>query len=258
VSVRALRRLEEEAGEDVELVASGGLVERLRRRKDEAELEAIAAAARLADEVFEWLAERGLAGHTERDVARAAEARIRELGGEPSFSPIVAGAQNGAVPHHEPSEREIGAGELVIIDMGAELGGYCSDCTRTYATGPPGEEATEIYELVRSAQAAALDAIAPGVSGVDADLAAREPIEAAGYGELFGHGTGHGVGMEVHEGPRLGKSSEDVLEPGDVVTVEPGVYLPGRFGVRIEDLVTVTADGHLNLSGVPKELRVVD
>lgn len=256
-SVRALRRLEEEVGEGVELVPAEGLVERLRRHKDGSELEAIAAAARLADATYEWLIERGIVGSAEREVARAAEARIRELGGEPAFPVIVAAGENGALPHSEPSEREIGAGELVVVDMGAKLDGYCSDCTRTFATGPLPDEEAEVYELVRRAQQAALDAIGPGVSGPDVDAAAREPIAAAGHGEHFGHGTGHGVGMEVHEAPRLAKGADDVLEPGDVVTVEPGVYLPTRFGVRIEDLVAITKDGHRNLSGLPKDLRIV-
>ena len=258
VSVRTLRRIEEAISEGVELVASAGLVERLRRHKDESELEAIAAAARLGDEVFEWLAERGLSGRSEREVARAAEARMRELGAEPSFPPIVAAGANGALPHSEPSEREIGAGELVIVDMGVELDGYCSDCTRTYATGPLDEEATAVYELVLDAQLLALEAVGPGVSAKEADAAAREPIAAAGHGERFGHGTGHGVGMEIHEAPRIAATSEDALELGDVVTVEPGVYVPGRFGVRIEDLVAITEKGTRNLTGLEKELQVVD
>jgi Xaa-Pro aminopeptidase len=257
-SVRSLRRLEEVAPEGVELVATRGLVERLRRRKDAEELHAIGEAARLADEVYQWVLERGLTGCSELEVARSTEARIRELGAEPSFPPIVAGAENGAVPHAEPSEREIGAGELVVFDTGAELEGYCSDCTRTFATGPIEEEAREVYELVREAQQAALGAIRPGVSGPEADSVPREMIAAAGHGEEFGHGTGHGVGMLVHEAPRLSQRSEDTLEAGDVVTVEPGVYVPGRFGVRIEDLVAVTEDGYRNLSGLPKELHVVD
>ena len=153
------------------------------------------------------------------------------LGAEPSFPPIVAGAANGALPHAEPGEREIGSGELVVFDMGAELDGYCSDCTRTYATGDPGDEARELYELVLRAQKAALDAIRPGAGGKEVDAVPREMIAEAGHGDRFGHGTGHGVGLEVHEAPRLATTSEDDLAEGNVVTVEPGVYLPGRFGV---------------------------
>ena len=161
-SVANLRKLEEELGEGVELAAAGGLVERLRRRKDEAELAAIAEAARLTDEAYEYVLAAGLAGRTEREVAGAAHARIRELGAEPSFPAIVAAGANGALPHAEPSEREIGAGELVVWDMGATVDGYCSDCTRTFAVGEIGEEAREVYELVRAAQAAGLEAIGPG------------------------------------------------------------------------------------------------
>ena len=256
-SVRALGQLEEELPGGVELIPTRGLVERLRRRKDRGEQRAIAAAAELADEVYEWLAERGLAGRVERDVARAAEARMRELGAEPSFPAIVAAGPNGALPHAEPSEREIEGGELVVVDMGAIVDGYCSDCTRTFATGPVGGDAAEVYELVRGAQARALGEIRAGVSGRDADSAAREPIAEAGHGDHFGHGLGHGVGLEVHEPPRLSQRSDDTLLEGDVVTVEPGVYVPGRFGVRIEDLVVVSGDGHRNLSSVPKQLRVV-
>jgi Xaa-Pro aminopeptidase len=135
--------------------------------------------------------------------------------------------------------------------------GYCSDCTRTFAAGEPSESDREVYEVVRRAQEAALDAVRPGISGVDADAVAREVIAAAGHGEAFGHGLGHGVGMEVHEGPRLSPSSEDDLRAGNVVTVEPGIYLAGRVGVRIEDLVVVDDDGNRNLSGLPKELTVV-
>jgi Xaa-Pro aminopeptidase len=191
-------------------------------------------------------------------VSRAAQARIRELGAEPSFPPIVAGAANGAVPHAEPGEREIGEGELVVFDMGAQLDGYCSDCTRTFATGEIDEEAMKVYELVRSAQQAALNAVRAGVTGKDADAAAREPIGDAGHGDEFGHGTGHGVGLEVHEAPTLSPRSEDTLAENEVVTVEPGIYLKGRFGVRIEDLVVVTTEGHRNLSSRPKELTVID
>jgi Xaa-Pro aminopeptidase len=257
VSVRTLRRLEEKLPDGIELVAAGGAVEKLRRAKDEGELEAIAAAAALADDVWRWSLERGLIGHSEREVARAAEARMRELGAEPSFPTIVAAGPNGALPHAEPGERQIGRGELVVFDMGAMLDGYCSDGTRTFATGEPGERAREVYELVLRAQLAALEAVTAGAGGEDLDGVAREAIEAAGHGDRFGHGLGHGVGIEVHEAPRLSRRSEDVLEVGEVVTIEPGVYLPGELGVRIEDLVVVEAGGCRNLSGLPKDLQIV-
>jgi len=257
LSVRQLARLEAAAEEGVELLPAGDLVERLRAVKEPDEVERIAAAAELTDGVYEWVLERGLVGHTERDVARACEARLRELGAEPSFPPIVATAANGALPHAEPGEAEIGPGELVVFDMGALLDGYCSDCTRTFATGELGDEEREAYELVRRAQATALEAVRPAASGKEVDAVAREIISEAGQGDRFGHGLGHGVGLEVHEAPRLSTTSEDELQTGNVVTVEPGVYLPGRFGVRIEDLVVVSAEGYGNLSGLGKDLRVV-
>jgi Xaa-Pro aminopeptidase len=257
-SVKNLGRLTELAPDGVELVAASGMVERLRRHKDEDELAAIAEAARLADEVYEWLFGQDLVGRTEREVMLAAHRRMLELGAEdPSFPAIVAAGENSALPHHESSQREIGAAEVLLIDMGAIVDGYCSDCTRTVATGELDGDVREVYEVVRSAQAEALAAIRAGLAGPAADAIARESIVAAGYGEEFGHGLGHGVGIEVHEAPRLSKRSEDTLEPGDVVTVEPGVYIAGRFGVRIEDLVTVTESGCRNFSSVPKELRVL-
>jgi Xaa-Pro aminopeptidase len=257
MAVRTLEKLKEKLADGTEAVPAGGSVEQLRRVKDSEELGAIAEASRLADSVWEWTIERGLAGRSERDVARAAEARIRELGGDPSFPAIVAAGPNGALPHAEPGEREIGPDELVVFDMGARLDGYCSDGTRTYATGDPGEEARAVYGTVLEAQLAALDAVQAGARGEDVDSVARKVIEAAGHGDRFGHGLGHGVGLEVHEAPRLSPRSDDVLAPGEVVTVEPGVYLPGRLGVRIEDFVVVEDGGCRNLSTLPKDLQIV-
>jgi len=260
-SVANLAKLEAavaQAGAKAELIAAGGLVERLRRSKDAGEQRAIAEAARVADDAYEAVLAGGLVGRSESELARSAAARLRELGAEPSFPIIVAAGPNGALPHAEPTEREIEPGELVVWDMGARLDGYCSDCTRTFAAGEPGEPAREVYELVRRAQAAGLEAVGPGVGGQEADEAARAIIRAAGYGDEFGHGLGHGVGIEIHEAPRLGQRSDDVLVEGDVVSVEPGVYLAGRFGVRIEDLVVITAEGHHNLSSLPKDLTIVD
>lgn len=258
MSVRLLEKLKGKLAEGVEMVAAGGAVEQLRRVKDEGELAAIEEASKLADEVWRWSLERGLGGRSEREVARAAEARIRELGGDPSFPAIVAAGPNGALPHAEPGEREIGRGELVVFDMGAQLDGYCSDGTRTFATGEPGEEARRVYEVVLEAQLAALEAVKAGVKGEDVDAVARKVIDAAGHGEHFGHGLGHGVGLEVHEAPRLSLRSEDVLAAGEVVTVEPGIYLAGKLGVRIEDFVVVTDEGLRNLSTLPKDLQLVD
>jgi Xaa-Pro aminopeptidase len=252
-SVEQHRKLSEKLAAGVELTPSEGPVEALRRIKDESEIAAIAEAARLTDEVYGWIEERGIVGRTEHEIALGAEARMRELGAEdPSFPSIVAGGPNGALPHASPGERVIADGELVVIDMGAIVDGYCSDCTRTLVGGEPSERGREIYDLVLAAQLAGLDAIRAGVGGREVDAAARAVIDEGGYGELFGHGLGHGVGIEVHEPPRLSKRSEDELLAGDVVTVEPGIYIPGELGVRIEDLVVVTEDGHRNLSTYAK------
>ena len=258
LSVRDHDKLAKSLREGIELVAAGGAVEELRAIKDETELQAIRAAARLADTALEEVLERGLAGRTERDVALDLELTIRRLGAQAvSFPPIVAGGAHGALPHAEPRDVAIEPGQLVVVDWGAQLDGYTSDCTRTFATGELDPRDAEVYELVRHAQEEALAAVRPGPTGREVDAVAREIIDAAGHAEHFGHGLGHGVGLEVHEGPRLSKRSDDRLAAGQVITVEPGVYVPGAAGVRIEDLVAVTEDGHEVLSSLPKELRVV-
>jgi Xaa-Pro aminopeptidase len=258
VSVRAFRKLEGKVAEGVELVAAGGLVEQLRAVKDEQELRAMREAARVVDGVYEALRDRGMAGRTEAEVTRWLENELRERAEGPSFPVIVAAAENGALPHATPRDVEIPAGTLVVVDMGALLDGYCSDCTRTFATGPLDDRATEVYELVLSAQEAAVEAVRAGAGCAAVDAVARDLIDAAGHGEHFGHGLGHGVGLEVHEEPRLTKSAEGSLEAGNLVTVEPGVYLPGELGVRIEDLVAVTEDGCEILTGFPKALTAAD
>jgi len=258
VSVRTHRKLLEAVGTGVELAAAGGLVERLREVKDEQELWAIAAATDLADEVYELIRRRGMVGRSERDVAGELEGELRARGAEPAFPVIVASGPQGALPHAVPRDVEIEPGVLTIVDMGALLDGYCSDCTRTFTTGRLDARASEVYELVRLAQEAALGAVSAGANCSEVDAVARDLIEAGGEGERFGHGLGHGVGLEVHEGPRLAKTAEGELRAGNVVTVEPGVYLPGELGVRIEDLVVVTDDGSEVLTSFPKELIVVD
>jgi Xaa-Pro aminopeptidase len=252
-------RLRELLPARIELVGTGGLVEELRAIKQPEEVAAIRAASALADQAFGELVAGGLAGRNERELATALEFAMRRLGAQgPSFEPIVAGGANGALPHGRPRDETVRRGELVVIDWGAKLDGYCSDCTRTLATGAVSAEAVDIYELVLDAQLAAVDDVRPGAVGADVDGVARAAIEAAGYGGQFGHGLGHGVGLDIHEAPRLAMPSEDVLIQGNVVTVEPGVYIPGRFGVRIEDLVVVTADGREILTSIPKDLTVVD
>ena len=259
VSVATHRKLQELVASAVELVPDPGVLAGLRRSKIPAELGAIREAARLTDEVYLSIAADGLTGRTEREVALAAERRMRELGADgPAFPPIVASGPNGALPHAEPTERAVEAGELVTLDLGVILDGYSSDCTRTFAAGSrPSDELVMAYEVVLEAQLAGLAAVRAGAAAREVDAAARELIAAAGHGEFFGHGLGHGVGVQVHEPPRLSKRSNDELQSGDVVTIEPGLYFPGRFGLRIEDLVIVTDEAHENLSHHPKELQIV-
>ena len=246
------------AERDIELVAAGAIVEALRAVKDSDEIDKIRAAARLADEAFEEVVGAGIVGRTERDVALDLEVAMRRRGAEAvSFAPIVAAGEHGARPHAVPRDVPIPAGTLVVIDWGAQLDGYASDCTRTVATGELDPRARAIYDTVLAAQEAALDAVRPGPTGKEVDAVARAIIDGAGHAEHFGHGLGHGVGLEVHEGPRLSKQGEDALAAGNIVTVEPGIYVPGAVGVRIEDLVAVTADGHEVLNGLPKALRIV-
>jgi Xaa-Pro aminopeptidase len=259
LSVRAHRRLAEKAGEGVELVPAGGLVERLREQKDERELRSMRAATQIADVVYQEVRERGLVGRSEREVARSMVRRMEDLGAEgPSFPPIVAAGAQGALPHAEPRDAEIPRGTLVVIDAGARVDGYCSDCTRTFATGPLDDGTVDVYELVLRAQQEALAAARAGAERREVDGVARRIIEEAGHGERFGHGLGHGVGLEIHEDPRLTRVAEGDLSEGNTVTIEPGVYLPGRFGVRIEDLVAITADGPEVLTAFPKELVTVE
>jgi Xaa-Pro aminopeptidase len=249
-------RLRELAPEGWELVATRDVVQRLREVKDAGELASIRAAAELADGVLEWIAGRGLVGRTERAVALELEHEMRLRGAQgPSFPSIVASGPHGALPHAEPRDEAIARGSLVTIDLGAIVDGYCSDCTRTFGAGPVDEEGREVYELVLRAQQAAVAAVAPGPTGRELDAVARDIIEAAGHGGDFGHSLGHGVGLDIHEGPRLSRLTGDrPLVAGNVVTVEPGVYLPGRLGVRIEDLVVVTETGAEVLSRFTKEL----
>jgi Xaa-Pro aminopeptidase len=259
VTVRRHQRLREVLPDRVELVAAGGIVEEQRAVKDAGEIEQIRAAAALADEAYALVRGQGLVGRTEREVALAIENEMRRLGAqEPSFPSIVASAERGALPHAVPADVQIPRGTLVTLDIGARLDGYCSDCTRTWATGSLPDDLAEAYALVLRAQETALAAVRPGLEGRAVDAVAREIIEAAGHGEHFGHGLGHGVGLEVHEAPRLARTAEAPLVAGNVVTVEPGVYLPGRGGVRIEDLVVVAPDGYTVLSDTTKELITVD
>jgi Xaa-Pro aminopeptidase len=258
VSVRRHAELRETIPDRIELVPAGGLVEAERAVKEPGEIAAIGAAAALVDEIYAWLLERGLVGRTEREVALALEQEMRVRGASgPSFDSIVAAEENGALPHATPRDVAIPAGTLVTLDIGARLDGYCSDCTRTWATGELPDDLAAMYETVLRAQETALDAVRPGPEGREIDAIARDIIAAAGHSDHFGHGLGHGVGMDIHEAPRLARTAEARLEAGNVVTVEPGIYVPGRGGVRIEDLVVVTDDGRDVLSGTSKALTFV-
>ena len=243
----------------IELVPRKGLVEQLRAVKDDGELEKFRRACAITDRMFERLvSEVSFVGRRERDVAWDITRLYHEEGAdEPSFEAIVGSGPTGARPHARAGDRVIGSGELVVIDTGANVDGYMSDYTRTLATGELDGEMREAYEVVLATQQAGLDAIRAGESGVDVDAAARGVIEASDFAGTFGHGLGHGLGLDVHEAPRLSTESSDTLAAGNVVTIEPGVYLEGRFGIRIEDDVIVTENGLENPVRFTKELVTV-
>jgi Xaa-Pro aminopeptidase len=238
----------------LELVPRGGLVEGMRAVKDDGELDAIRRAAAVTSQAYERFAEERFVGRTERDLAWRMASLLHDLGGEDvAFDVIVAAGPTGGSPHAVPGDRLIEPGETVVIDAGCRVGGYCSDCTRTFLTGELPDELQRAYEVVRQAQEKGLAAVRAGADSKAVDAAARAVVEEAGFGERFGHGLGHGLGLEVHEQPWLNAEWPSVLAAGNVVTVEPGVYLPGLGGVRIEDLVVVTDDGPEVLTTFTKE-----
>lgn len=248
----------QEALADIEWVPTENWVERLRAVKDDDELAKIQDAVDLADRAFNYIVER-LDGRTEKEVAFDLEFFLRREGADRlSFPSIIASGPNGALPHATPTDRTITRGDFVTLDFGAELNGYCSDMTRTVAIGQVDDRQREIYELVLKAQIAGVEAVKPGRLGKEVDQVARSIIEEAGYGDQFGHGLGHGVGLEVHDpAPTLSPRGDEPLKPGMVVSVEPGIYIPGWGGVRIEDLVVVTEDGCRILCSSSKELMEV-
>jgi Xaa-Pro dipeptidase len=249
-----------EAGQGIELARAAGLVEKLRLVKDDAEIDALRRACGAADRALhDLLAAGGLrAGRTEREVARDLESRMIDHGADAvAFDTIVAFGPNSAIPHHWPTDAELRVGDFVKLDFGALVDGYHSDMTRTLVLGQPADWQQEIYDLVARSQAAGRAALAPGTGVRDVDAAARHVIEDAGYGERFLHGLGHGVGLEIHEAPALSKTGDGRLAAGMAVTVEPGVYLAGRGGVRIEDTLVVRAAAPELLTLTTKELVVV-
>ncbi|HZS25015.1 MAG TPA: Xaa-Pro peptidase family protein [Gaiellaceae bacterium] len=242
----------------LDLVPTSGLVESLRAVKDEDELELLRRACAITDRVFERLTEVRFVGRRERDVAWDLQSLFHEEGGDGlAFESIVGSGPTGSRPHARAGDRTIGEGELVVIDAGCTVQGYASDYTRTFATGDLDGEMREAYDTVLAAQQAALDGIRAGLPGVEADALARQVIDGSAFKDAMGHGLGHGLGLDVHELPRMSTESSDMLEPGNVVTVEPGVYLDGRFGIRIEDDVVVTENGIDNLTGFRNDLVTV-
>jgi Xaa-Pro aminopeptidase len=244
------------AASGLELRPAPRVVEELRALKDGAELDAIRRAARVTNAVYERLGSEEVVGTSEAELAWRLQQALHDEGAdEPAFPIIVAGGPSAALPHHHAGRRPIATGETLIVDLGAKLDGYSSDCTRTFATGALPDELERAYELCREAQAEALAAVRPGASAKEVDAIARRRITAAGHEVL--HGLGHGVGLDVHELPRLADTSEATLAVGNVVTVEPGVYLRGTGGVRIEDLVVVTEEGPEILTPVAKEVALL-
>jgi Xaa-Pro aminopeptidase len=242
----------------VELVPTQGAVEALRAVKDEAEIELIRRACAVTTRAYEAIVAEGLIGRTEQAVAARIEALFRELGGDGSaFPPIVAAHENGARPHADCRDVAIGKGTLVTIDCGARLQGYCADCTRTFSTGDLPAELRRAYDVCLEAEQAGYRAILPGVTGDAAHQAAAGVIAEAGWAHAFGHGLGHGVGLDIHEAPTLRPASQDVLGVGNVVSCEPGIYLDGLGGVRIEDLLVVREGAAEVLTGFTRELVTV-
>ena len=255
LTVRSHERLRSALGDPVELVGCEEEVERLRWVKDDEELELLRIAQAATDQAFDDVLDLLALGVTEEQVARHLEALLRRDGADGfSFDPIVAFGENAAEPHHEPGHRTLEEGDVVTMDFGALSSGYHADMTRTVAFGEPAPELKKIHDVVRQAQQAGIDAVRQGATGAEVDASARAVIDGAGYGDAFTHGLGHGVGLEIHEGPRLSSHFSHTLPARSVVTVEPGVYVPALGGVRIEDMVEVTPDGCRVLGTASREL----
>lgn len=243
---------------DIELTPADGIVESLRMIKDETELAVIRKAAKLADDTFAYILGLLKPGMTEKDIALEMEVYMRSHGAtSSSFDTIVASGERSAMPHGVASDRVIRGDEFVKLDFGALLDGYCSDLTRTVVLGKPTQRHRDIYNIVLEAQLTALDGIRPGMTGKEADALARDVIARYGYGDCFGHSLGHGFGMEIHEAPGLSARSDTILIPGMTVTVEPGIYIPGFGGVRIEDDIVITDNGIKILTSSPKEFTIL-
>ena len=257
MTVQSFRRLEKAMAE-IQLVPASGPVLKLRQTKDAWELEAMEAAQGIAERALEDILKEIRPGVTEKEIAARLQYLMLHYGAsDMSFDPIVVSGPNGSLPHGVPSEKEIQAGEFVTMDFGCVYGGYCSDMTRTVAVGSVTEEMERVYKTVLSAQEAGIAAAKAGVPGKAVDAAARAVIEEAGYGEYFTHSFGHGVGVEIHEAPNAAASNEKPLPAGAVISAEPGIYIPGNLGVRIEDVILITPEGRRNLTKAPKELLIL-
>ena len=243
---------------DAELAPASGLIESLREQKDDAEIAIIEKACAIADEGFQHVLKMIRPGMTEIEVANQLDLFMRSLGASgTSFETIVASGARSALPHGVASEKVIEQGDMVTLDFGCVYQGYVSDITRTFAIGDPGQELKDIYQIVLGAQQKVIDAAKAGVTGAQLDAIARDFITQAGYGEAFGHSTGHGIGMEIHEGPNISRSNEAELMIGNVITDEPGIYIAGLGGVRIEDDLLILAEGNRILTQSPKELIIL-
>jgi Xaa-Pro aminopeptidase len=238
-------------------VSASTVLRPLRLVKDAAEVDALAAVGAAIDRVVERLGEWVRPGRREREVAADIEVAIRESGHRSVNFVIVGSGPNSASPHHEPNDRRIQPGDAIVVDIGGTMGGYCSDTTRTLVVGEPPAGFVELYEVLRRAQAAGCDAVRPGVRCAAVDAACREVIDAAGYGEYFIHRTGHGIGLEEHEEPYIVAGNDEPLAPGMAFSVEPGIYLPNRYGARIEDIVVCTADGGRRLNTTSRDLVIL-
>ncbi|WKA52585.1 aminopeptidase P family protein [Planococcus liqunii] len=250
--------LDYEAKIEAELQPVSGLIEKIRMIKTSEEVNILKAAAKIADDAFEHICKFIKVGQTELEISNELEFFMRKQGAtSSSFDTIVASGLRSALPHGVATEKKIESGDFITLDYGALYNGYISDITRTVAVGEPSDKLKEIYQVVLDAQVLGVEKIGPGMTGIEADAIARDYIKSKGYGEAFGHSTGHGIGLEVHEAPGLSFKSQTVLEPGMAVTVEPGIYLPGIGGVRIEDDILITESGNERLTHSTKELRIL-
>lgn len=241
-----------------EFVPLGDIISSMRLMKSAAEIEFMKKAGKIADDIFMKVKEYIKPGMSEIEVAAFMEYEMRRLGADgPSFETIVGSGPNSALPHYNPGDKKIGTGEFVVLDFGAIYKGYCADTTRTLCVGEPTEKMLEVHNIVREAQEIGVKTIKPGIKAKEVDLAVRNHIESKGYGKYFTHRTGHGIGLEVHEEPFISAIGEKILEPGMAFSIEPGIYIEGEFGVRIEDIVIVTADGCIRMNNSPRELFCV-